>query len=162
MCFVLENSRHLCHETPVPLRKPDVIHPYKVENLFSCIVPVSTLFAFFTICLCCTKLLGKTVYLMALSAFKSPSCPGCRKLTPPGNGPYCFWIHSQIYCLVSLLCPNKATKPGHDMDNFVFTILLKQQPNGLQMIQAKGIWPDWCNNWTRCCNKFTHLLCHVN
>jgi hypothetical protein len=36
----------------------------------------------------------------------------------PGNGPYCFWIHGQIYHLVSPLYPNEENKP--DMDNLIF------------------------------------------
>jgi hypothetical protein len=31
----------------------------------------------------------------------------------PGNGPYCFWIHGQIYHLVSLIYQNKTNKPGY-------------------------------------------------
>jgi hypothetical protein len=33
--------------------------------------------------------------------------------SPPANGPYCFWTHSQIYHLVSWLHQNKANMPGH-------------------------------------------------
>jgi hypothetical protein len=32
--------------------------------------------------------------------------------SPPVNCPYYFWIHYQIYRLVSLLCPNEENKPG--------------------------------------------------
>jgi hypothetical protein len=33
--------------------------------------------------------------------------------SPPSNGPYCFWKHSQIYPLVSWLHQNKANMPGY-------------------------------------------------
>jgi hypothetical protein len=33
--------------------------------------------------------------------------------SPPGNGPYCFRIHGQIYHLVSPLYPNESNKPGY-------------------------------------------------
>lgn len=31
----------------------------------------------------------------------------------PGNGPYCFQIHGQIYHLASFLYPNEAYMPGY-------------------------------------------------
>jgi hypothetical protein len=33
--------------------------------------------------------------------------------SPPGNGPYCFRLHDQLYHLVSLLYPKEKTKPEH-------------------------------------------------
>jgi hypothetical protein len=44
---------------------------------------------------------------------------------PPGTGPYCFQIHGQTYHCVSLFYPSNAI--SHNMDNFIFFILLKQQ-----------------------------------
>jgi hypothetical protein len=32
---------------------------------------------------------------------------------PPGNGPYCFWIHSQIYHFISPLYPKEKSMSGH-------------------------------------------------
>jgi hypothetical protein len=65
--------------------KPDDIHPYKVENFSSCIV-LSTPFASYTLCPCCTKFSGKTVHLVALQTFKTPSHLGCRISTNATTG----------------------------------------------------------------------------
>jgi hypothetical protein len=55
---------------------------------------------------------------------------GTKNELPPGNGPYSFWIHSQIYLLVSLLYP--ARQISQDMENFIFLILPMQQQNRLK------------------------------
>jgi hypothetical protein len=59
---------------------------------------------------------------------------GARIKSPPGNGTYCFWIHGQIYHLVSPLYPNEANKPEYgqlyifDSDEAT-TKLLENQSN---------------------------------
>lgn len=35
--------------------------------------------------------------------------------SPPGNGPYCFWTHGQIFHLVSPLYPRKANKLWYEL-----------------------------------------------
>jgi hypothetical protein len=54
---------------------------------------------------------------------------------PRGNWPY--WIYSQIYHSVSSLYPIKANVPGYKQ--LLFSILLKQQQNGLKTNQTKGV-----------------------
>jgi hypothetical protein len=56
---------------------------------------------------------------------------GAEIKSSPGKSTYSFRIHDQIYHLVSPLCPVDTNKPGHT-DNFTFSILLKQQRNGLK------------------------------
>jgi hypothetical protein len=49
--------------------------------------------------------------------------------SPPGNGPYCFWIHGQIYHLVSALYPNEANEPRYGQA-YIFDSAEEKQ-NGL-------------------------------
>jgi hypothetical protein len=62
--------------------------------------------------------------------------------SPAGNGPYCFWIHSQIYRLVSQLYPDEANKPWYGQ-LYVFdsaeatTKQLEKQPNLGRMAEVK-------------------------
>jgi hypothetical protein len=43
----------------------------------------------------------------------------------PGNDPYCYQIHSQIYLLSH--CYIKMRRISQQMDNFILSILLTQQ-----------------------------------
>jgi hypothetical protein len=58
--------------------------------------------------------------------------------SPPGNGPYCFWIQDRfnIWSHSYIQMRQKV----QDMDNFVFWIMLKQQQNGLKTSQTEGVW----------------------
>lgn len=40
-----------------------------------------------------------------------------------------------------------------DMENFTFSILLKQHQNGFRT----SVWPKWREDWVTCCDKLTHL-----
>jgi hypothetical protein len=53
------------------------MHPNKMENLSSCILLIRRLLVVFTLYLCCTKFLDKTIQLVALRAFKSSTRPSC-------------------------------------------------------------------------------------
>jgi hypothetical protein len=44
-----------------------------------------------------------------------------------------------------------------NMNNFIFSILLKQQQNGLKTNQTKGVWPHYCEDWTKCYDKLTQF-----
>jgi hypothetical protein len=60
--------------------------------------------------------------------------------SPPGNGPYCFRIHGQVYPLNSTLYPNKANKSGyrqiHIFDSAqAITKLLGNEPNKGRMAE---------------------------
>jgi hypothetical protein len=85
---------------------------------------------------------------------------GAEIKSPPGNGQHCFRIQGQIYHLVSPLYSTKQL--SQDMDNFIFSILLKQQQNGRKTNQTKNVWLKQCNDWARCCDKLNHLLSHIN
>jgi hypothetical protein len=38
---------------------------------------------------------------------------GAEIKSPPGNGPYSYWLHGQIYHLLLTLYQNEANKPGY-------------------------------------------------
>jgi hypothetical protein len=49
-----------------------------------------------------------------------------------------------------------------DMGNFIFSILPKQQQNGLKTNQTKVVQEKQRDDCTICYNKFTHLLSYIN
>jgi hypothetical protein len=47
------------------------------------------------------------------------------------------------------------------MGNFIFSILLEQQQDGLKTSQTKGVWPKYFDGWGSR-NKLAHLLSYLN
>jgi hypothetical protein len=62
---------------------------------------------------------------------------GAEVKSPPGNGPYSYCIHGKIWHFVSLLYPDDKSRP--DTGTFTFSILHKQQQNGVEKLSTKGI-----------------------
>lgn len=79
---------------------------------------------------------------------------------PSGNNLYSTQIHAHVYHLVSSLYPNKSNKPGfrqiYIFDGADSTIKLVENQSDQGFLAEKS------NDWTKCCDKSTQLLSHVN
>jgi hypothetical protein len=47
---------------------------------------------------------------------------------------------------------------SQDMDNFIFSILLRKQQNDFERNQTRDAWPKWWEYGTGCCDKIARLL----
>jgi hypothetical protein len=65
---------------------------------------------------------------------------------------FTIWSHRYI----------QTRQIGQDVDRPTFSVVLKQQQNGLNTDQAKGVWPKQRNDWTRYCAMLSHLLSPIN
>jgi hypothetical protein len=47
---------------------------------------------------------------------------------------------------------------SQEMDNFTFSVLLKEQQNGFETKQTRGVWLKWWKYWARRCDEMAPLL----